>query len=328
MYAILARSSTTAKQQLDGYRKIVEILGPSLERVDYLLETAQWMGSAGIFRSEIQGVLTSALGTLYAVEESQMAPTQPRPNSANEVNSRQTTDVSVTSAHSLQSSVTGLRTKAMSKSRGGASIATPSSQVESEIDSLLKPLSAKRLEQAARCLHMLAVVEIEATVRVEKCVEAMYFLQRFHGVWHARLVEAYSAVEYSKLSPEQQAELPCDQYKLSPEIMTALTIPQEPLALLCWVPSDVITAAMKPAAARSPLHVPSAESLTALPLTCHYIIWAADALDELGYPVYALYCLGWLRSVLWFISSHTLPDKEAVLLQAHFKVACSTTSLN
>ena len=69
VYAILARSSSIPKQQLDAYKKTIEILGDAIERVDYELETAQWMASAGVPRVEVIEVVQSAMDAIYEVED-------------------------------------------------------------------------------------------------------------------------------------------------------------------------------------------------------------------------------------------------------------------
>ena len=74
IYAILARSAAYPKQQLEAYKKTVEILNESIESVDYLLETCQWMSSASIPKSEIAELLSSVLDTIYEIEEVEFDP--------------------------------------------------------------------------------------------------------------------------------------------------------------------------------------------------------------------------------------------------------------
>ena len=69
VYGILARASADPKQQLEAYRKTIEILGEDIERVDYELETAQWMASAGVPRIEIIEVVQGAVDCIYEVED-------------------------------------------------------------------------------------------------------------------------------------------------------------------------------------------------------------------------------------------------------------------
>jgi hypothetical protein len=69
VFIILARSSNNPKQQLESYMRAVEILREDMERVDYMLEVAQWMATTGIPRADIREMLLSAMDALYEVEE-------------------------------------------------------------------------------------------------------------------------------------------------------------------------------------------------------------------------------------------------------------------
>lgn len=57
VYAILARSASIPKQQLEAYKKTFEILQEDIQRVDYLLEMCQWLASASVPKQEILPVL-------------------------------------------------------------------------------------------------------------------------------------------------------------------------------------------------------------------------------------------------------------------------------
>ena len=53
-----------------------------------------------------------------------------------------------------------------------------------------------------------------------------------------------------------------------------------------------------------------------MPLTMHYLLWAADELHNLGHQKHGLLLLGWLRAILLVIP---LQKKEFVLAAAHYK---------
>ena len=72
VYGILARASSIPQQQLESYLKAIEILSESMERVDYMLETAQWMASTGIPQADIRDMVKTAMDALYEVEEQSM----------------------------------------------------------------------------------------------------------------------------------------------------------------------------------------------------------------------------------------------------------------
>jgi hypothetical protein len=69
VYGVLARASTIPEQQLESYMTAITILQESIERVDYILEAAQWMGSNSIPRIDIMDLVESAVDALYEVEE-------------------------------------------------------------------------------------------------------------------------------------------------------------------------------------------------------------------------------------------------------------------
>jgi hypothetical protein len=69
VYGVLARASTNPEQQLESYMTAITILQEDMERVDYLLEAAQWMGSHSIPRIDIMDIVESAIDALYEVEE-------------------------------------------------------------------------------------------------------------------------------------------------------------------------------------------------------------------------------------------------------------------
>ncbi len=55
VYTILARNSSSPKQQLDAYLKAVDLLEGDMARVDCILETGGWMAAAGLPRTDVYG---------------------------------------------------------------------------------------------------------------------------------------------------------------------------------------------------------------------------------------------------------------------------------
>ena len=74
VYAILARASSLPKQQLDAYRKTIELLteSDSIERVDYVLETVTWMSAYGLPRYTMEEMLCAALDVFYEIDDSHL----------------------------------------------------------------------------------------------------------------------------------------------------------------------------------------------------------------------------------------------------------------
>ncbi len=97
----------------------------------------------------------------------------------------------------------------------------------------------------------------------------------------------------------------------------------DPLLLIGWVPSPQFLQVSHAISREYPCLAPSSTCLSAMPLTCHYVMWIANMLDSFGFPSYSLYCLGWLRVVLISMPIPSLGNihaKDIVLAAIHFKV--------
>jgi hypothetical protein len=177
------------------------------------------------------------------------------------------------------------------------------------------------MEQGARASTMLAMLETLPALRLDRCMSSMYFLGRFHSIWGASISEAHRILSYQAQPADFQSSTLLEAYQLTEEQLDEVNLTTDPLTLLAWKPTAQFTAATKYLADHKPLLIPCVSSLPAVPLTCHYCLWLSNALYEFGFPMYALFCLGFVRSVLMFLPNDGLSSgKDAVLACAHFKV--------
>jgi hypothetical protein len=286
----------------------------------------QWMGSAGIARNEIRSVAQSVVDAVYALEENvlgfhdnvdESSASSGTKSAMGRTGSKQQTKTPsastvgrVNSSHSTASAAGTKR----SNTAGSAAVSAPT-------DNLDDQLNCQQMEQAARACAMMAILEIDPATRLDKCMGAAYFIGRFQTIWSMSIKEAHRAVTFAALSAEAQAATPLEIFELSNEQLGEVDLPNDPLQLLSWKPTPQFLTASKYLADRKPLLVPCALSLPAVPLTCHYVLWLAEAMDKLGFPLYALRCLALLRAVLMFLPNDGVcSGKDAVLASAHFKV--------
>ena len=337
VYATLARSASVPKQQLEAYSKTMEILNEDLERVDYMLETAQWMSSAGVPRPDINQLLLTVLDALYEIEGKDMAIPENGQGFADDASMTSAASGSLTGSIRSAGSKTSARgppsknnSRRMSKDSTGsagsrgksktskrmnttAKGATASAEVD---DSEVTKLNAKYLEVAVRALSMASILESEETTRLSRCLEANYFVEKYLQNWVASLLEYHKGNCYMKLSREEQDAAPYDTY-VPPAPASVVEIPTDPIKLLSWLPSESFMSIMTAVTAETPLDVPSVASLGSIPFTIYYTLWSANTLYTFSHPKQALLRLGWLRAMILFLPD--LEGKEAALASIHYK---------
>lgn len=64
-YCILARTSTIGRKPLDAYKMAIELSAGTADRIDYILEAAQWMSAYGLSRTELSEMLLTALEEVH-----------------------------------------------------------------------------------------------------------------------------------------------------------------------------------------------------------------------------------------------------------------------
>ena len=65
-------------------------------------------------------------------------------------------------------------------------------------------LTMKYQEHAMRTLIMMAMIETKTDKRVQKCLEAMYFLDKSKSTWNHVMMDTFKYMSYFKLSPAER----------------------------------------------------------------------------------------------------------------------------
>ena len=328
VYSILARASSTGRQQLDAYRKTIELLEGDPGRVGYILETAQWMSSYGLSRSVLSDMLLSALDALYEIEESNLIPPEEEFKDHSYLTCRSTARSkiapSLSSARgavitSRKGSISG-RTIKTSRSGSQTRRKSFSSSLDTDqLQGISLGLDAKQCEEAVRTSLMLALLQSDESSRLERLLEGIYFVGRSVDQWTSSLKAADKGVQWAMLSIEEKEAYPiyANFNPTSPgQTSTLLMIPTDAVSLLSWNPSSLFLELNTLYTIQHPLYVPSAVSFPLMPLTIHYLLWGANELHSLGHQKHGILLLGWLRAILFVIP---LQKKEFVLAAAHYK---------
>lgn len=327
VYSILARASSTGRQQLDAYRKTIELLSGDPGRVDYILEIAQWMSSYGLSRPALNDMLLSAMDALYELEKNYLIPPEDGGKDDSSMSCSSTArSKSGPSARGVAATPRGgsVSNRTVKSSRSGSQTRRKSFSKIFEADQLqglqvLSGLDAKQCEQAVRTSFMLALLQGDESLRLERLLEGVYFVGRSIDLWTASLKVIEKGLQWALLSIEEKETYPI-YADFTPTTLgkssTLLQIPSDSISLLSWTPSPLFLELHSLCSVQSPMKVPSAISFVLLPLTVHYLLWAADELHSLGHQKHSLLLLGWLRAILLVIP---MQKKEFILAAVHYK---------
>jgi hypothetical protein len=195
-----------------------------MERVDYMLELAQWMGSNGVPSADITVLMQKALDALYEVEE------QNDPKGAASEDPEATPEVSdLLSAAPSNARSKATLSRAGSGSRAATSTTRGATQQKSrrgsgtgsstepklgpdgkpiEEEKLAPRLDFKMLEQCARSLTMQSMLEGNQSKQVAKYLEAVSYVRKSLNLWMDTLYPYYRKQAYAALKPEQRGECP------------------------------------------------------------------------------------------------------------------------
>lgn len=199
-----------------------------MERVDYFLEYAQWMGSNGVPSADISTLLQKALHALQEVEDQNNPAKDNAPDDSELGDAGDATSAGVSQAKSkgtLSRTGTGLRggagstaasrtnTQRGTRSVGAASAATSEPKLGPdgkpiEEEKLPPRLDFKMLEQCARVLVMQSMLEGSEATQTAKYLEAVSYLQKSLTLWMDTLYPFYRKQAYAALKPEQRGECP------------------------------------------------------------------------------------------------------------------------
>lgn len=337
VYVNLARASSNPKQQIEAYSKALDILQKSSERVDYILETVQWMASAGADRMSMIELLQTSLDCIYELDEDALSVNNQLLNGVD--NHSVKSDSTVLTKGTARSNKPVARAT-MQQNSSSSSLRTANSNAKSirkksvvskhaqtvNDESVSAKLNFKHCEIGTRALAMTAMLEFSTSLRIQRCIESLYFINRSIDIWNDCIQELQNVNLYEKLSNEEKALKTYNEFKsalVSSSSTLELQVPADPLKLLSWTPNEKFLALMKVASVDFPLQVPTTESISAMPLTIHYLFWLANILDSFGFCKKSLFVLGWLRSLLMFV-----PCNECNLILASIHVKAMKTLIN
>ena len=170
----------------------------------------------------------------------------------------------------------------------------PMSVMEEDGPSVPSGLDAKQCEQAVRTSLMLAMLQSDETARLERLLESVYFVGRGMELWSAALMASDKQTQWQALSIKEKEETSYLAFApTSPGQSPALTkIPTDAMALLSWQPSALFLELNSVCTVQQPLQVPSTVSYPLMPLTVHYLLWAAREFHVLGHQKHGLLLLG------------------------------------
>ena len=337
VYAILARSASKKRHQLEAYRKTVEILKDDITRVEYLLETAQWMGAVGLPKAAAMEVILGAVDALYEIEE-QMLEEKDDVRDGMSESSRATTRTGKSSG-SRKSGVSSAAKSRVITRRGSSLLkrstsrgSTKSEKSESAVDS--SRLNILQLDQAMRAIAMVAILENSSECKLERCVEGAFFLDRALSLWQGEINK--HVTEIVRKYAEDSASVATDQSstgaasRMSQEQLSKLVeagnIPTDPVDLALWTPSKEFYMHMAKVTERTPLLVPSKASLPSLQLSVYYMMAMSSVLEKNGHTKSALFCLAWIRVCVLF--GCNMDNPEPLLAVLHFKILSILSSSN
>jgi hypothetical protein len=293
VFAILARNSSKPAQQLEAYQKTVEILSGDLNRVEYMLEIAQWISSSGLPTSVSYEMIQGALDSLYEIEEICLADeVEPlHDGTVSESSRSQKTNKQSRSQPTRTMSRKG--SAMMLRSRQGSKQSLRSEKLSSLVET--PKLNLKQLDQAVRGVSMLCLLESVTEAKCSRALEVIFFIERSLLCWQGAIEQLFPSDGASVVSK----------------------LPTDPIDLLVWTPPNDFVLLAKKCQEIAPLFVPSPQSLTSIQLTYHYLLLCYEVLEQNGYVKSAALCLAWLRLCVLFGSN--LPQVDVLLVILYFK---------
>ena len=339
VFGILARSASNPKQQLEAYHQAAEILAGDILRVDYLLETCQWMASSSIPKAAINDVLSGAVDAIYEAEEMELnieSTTNDNDNDTAEDKSQshsgsQRSGSSRRSSRSKGSKAT--KTSATSNKAGRKSISKPPSRASSRKGSRVTKtiitttlpgmeetegrFTFQHADMAVRAFGMAMLLADDETARLKRALEVVHFVRRGLDAWYQSLLSAYKVKEYMKQPSGWRDSHEFEEWEPSYPLTMIIPELESPLDLLSWCPSaESHPELVELTTTLTPTKVPSADSILSPTLLVHYMLEITNTLCMNGFVNSALGCLGYVRACIWFIAPIALPSNERVALFA------------
>ena len=334
IYGIIARESIIPSKQIDSYRKAIELLSKFNERIDYIVETAQWMASAGIASNEIRELLLSGLDAFYEINDINFVTTNNNNLVFDDSKSMKSGKSKVSNNSYLQpkSLIANSNAKLTQRSRSNSiksmnkSMKSINSQqtINNENNELFKKnqLNFSIFEIAVRLLIMLAIIAENDETKLEYCIESVYVLENSFEFWNHTIQETNRLnlfkIENNKIENKINP-LIFDDFKVNTN--EELLIPFNDLILLFnWQPNSLFNELMLQLINENSLLIPTNHSIHTISLTFHYYIELIDILREFGFTKKILLILSWLRLILLYVTNIENNIKELLmsLLQAEY----------
>jgi len=259
VFAILARSSSDPKQQAEAFYKSIDTMKSDIRRVEYVLETAQWMSSSGIPKSEIKELLLGALDSLYEIEEKSIEDEDSDTKNDDDtvsktgsklsgVSSRQVSRGKAPSAASTNRAkskigvgvgTSGVGPKsgtAASRSKRSSALGSSSVSAADGSDASIDPFTftIQHVDFFVRTLAMVTILESDASTRLSRCLEMTYYLEKMRDIWSDSLRESFKFAAYKKLSQADKDATPFEDFFTS--FPDEIIIPQRVTELMSWYP--------------------------------------------------------------------------------------------
>lgn len=187
-----------------------------IERVEYILELAQWMGSNAIPSIDITTVLQTGLDAVYEIEEQNLTIDTTTASSSSGMlveDNNSEIGMNITGKKTARNKSTTTINNSISTSNTARSSST--AKIGIKLDAYGKPiieeklpmfLNYKLLEQSSRLLIMQSLLECKQQKQIELYMEAIYFIQKSLNLWLDTLYLIYKKKEYLALSPEERGE--------------------------------------------------------------------------------------------------------------------------
>eukprot|EP01041_Mallomonas_annulata_P001674 gene1674-3234_t len=350
VYAIVARSASKPKQQLEAYYKAIHLLNDNLNRLEYMLEMSQWICSNGLPKVEAYDLLQGCIDAIYEVQDridNSTAIDDDNDDNASRNGSTYSSQSKISKLSKQQSKSSRKLTASGTIGAGGvavmrnmssgsgsfrsvASLAQSTNsamrrikrQKSTKSSIMIEPddpgqmsLNFKHLDMATRSVIMLALLESNTEKRLERCFESLEFINQSMNLWSTTLENTYKTSQYNQQSIAIREQMTLEDFEV--QIPDSLIFPQDPIELLIWIPTDTFIEIMKICTELNALFdIPTQFSIICVPLTIYYLLWLANTLYELGYIKSSLTVLAWIRLILFCID---IQNREYVLCVVHYK---------
>lgn len=308
VYGVLARAAALPQQQLEAYVKAIDSLASDVSRVEYILEMAQWLASSGMPKADIYELLLGAVDAL--------APFLVDPSAGDDEEDDGEKDNASSVPGSVKSKSVKSTKSAAKSMKSLASVAGLKTAGKKYIASSVKSASLREADPTAlsvdpnkttlvhadfafRALSMIALIEPQSTLRTQKALEAVFFVERSLHIWNEAMKMTFKRNKFMSIPPTERQAMDFRQYEVQ-DYPAFLAVPSNSLDLMLWTPTEEFEKLWQGAKAHNEtmLDVPSPDTYGSLVLSIHYLKSTSDLLLDCGFPTSSLLCVAWARAIL------------------------------